>query len=382
MHPRITIPRSVVRHLFVLLLCNGGFLFSPLSSAQHCPYGRVDLAALSAQMERTKDPNVILRSAAIAGPALLPVLHRLSKPGMSLATVAGAAQVSLAKLGDENAVAELIDELNGGRAFNPPSTAIGKLLFVGNSKAITVLLNYLAAHPTPVWEGWQVDNPYDIRRGVIIGLADILEEAPIRKNGKYQGTIEEWVSWWKRGQLKPNPLSISDDFQEPYLQCLCRKIEWGFPMAIIDLGATGDARAVPIIQKLGNMGYPFEGYAGSRAPYIWLRHDYVETALAAWGDAEAFAIVEHELQTDAFQTAILKLQVIGGKKALAALMDANVNPDYGMFNQALFKSLSEMVRNPPLRENADPTAENRRAWGEWWAKNKDTAKFVEPSPYE
>jgi hypothetical protein len=199
---------------------------------------------------------------------------------------------------------------------------------------------------------------------------------------KYQGTIEDWVSWWKHGKLKPNPLSISGDFQEPYLRCLCRKIEWGFPMAIIDLGATGDARTVPIIHNLGTMGYPFEGYAGTRAPYIWLRHDYIETALAAWGDAEAFAIIEHEVQTNAFQIAILKLRVIGGKKAMTTLMDANVNPDYGMFNRALFKSLSEMVKNPPLPENADPTAENRRARGDWWAKNKDTARFVRVSPYE
>jgi hypothetical protein len=106
-------------------------------------------------MEQTKDPNVILRSAAIAGPAVLPVLHRLSKPEMSLETVAGAAQVSLAKLGDETAAAELSDELNGRSTLSPASSAIQKLLLVGNSKAINILLNYLAAHPTPMLEGRQ-----------------------------------------------------------------------------------------------------------------------------------------------------------------------------------------------------------------------------------
>src|SRR5580704_5724446 len=145
MNWRITIRRRVARHLFVFLLGSGSFL-SSLAFAQHCPYGRVDVAALTAQMEHTKDPNVILRSTAIAGQAVLPVLHRLSKPRMSLETVAGAAQVSLAKLGDKNAMTELIDELNRGRAFNPPSSAIQMLLLVGNSKTITILLNYLAAH--------------------------------------------------------------------------------------------------------------------------------------------------------------------------------------------------------------------------------------------
>jgi hypothetical protein len=31
-------------------------------------------------------------------------------------------------------------------------------------------------------------------------------------------------------------------------------------MALVDLAASGDQRAVPRIQKLGTMGYPFNGF--------------------------------------------------------------------------------------------------------------------------
>jgi hypothetical protein len=121
---------------------------------------------------------------------------------------------------------------------------------------------------------------------------------------------------------------------------------------------------------------------GSKAPYLWLRHDYVEAALATWGDAEEFGIVAHELRSNAFQNAILKLQIIGGKKAVSALMDADINPGYAMFNHALFPALSRMVQDPPLPADAEPSAENRQKWKDWWLSNKEKARFVKVSPFE
>jgi hypothetical protein len=331
-------------------------------------------------MEETKDPNVILRSTAIAGPAVISVLRRISKPRMPLDTVPGAAQVSLAKLDDEKSIVELNEELNGKNTDRDPRLAIPKLLFVDNGKSIAILLKFLNAYPDPIIVGYEVDNPYDLRRLLIVALTDMVEYADDRAYGKHPRSTEEWEDSWKHGKATPIPLSLGIDSQNPYLECLCRKIEFGFPMAMIDLAATGDPRVVPILLKLQTIGYRNEGYAGSRAPYVWVRHDYVETSLAKWGDAEEFAILEHALQVN--QTSILKLQVIGGKKAVAALLESNTNPNYGMYNQALFKSLSEMVEDPPLPGNADPTIENLRKWRDWWARNKDTARFVYPAPYE
>jgi hypothetical protein len=219
----------------------------------------MDLAKLAAGMEQTSDPNVILRSAAIAGTAVMPVLRRLSKPEMHLDTVAGAAQVSLAKLGDEQAMIELDEELNGKPTFGGPTMAISKLLFVANGRAIKLLTTYLASHPEPIMVGYEVDNPYDLRRGLIVALSNMVEYADDSAYGKHPRSTEEWEDSWKHGKDTPIPLFLSIDLQNPYLGCLCRKIEWGFPMAMIDLAATGDPRIVPILLKLASIGYPMKG---------------------------------------------------------------------------------------------------------------------------
>jgi hypothetical protein len=354
-------------------------IFASHAAAQKCPDGPIDVAALTAQMETTKDPNVILRAAAIAGHIVVPTLRKLAIPETSPETVGGAAQASLAKLGDEATYAELESELNR-KDFRYTVWTIDKLLVVNTPRSIAMLMAYLNAHPGPITLGCEVDHCHDYVSAIFDAIADVVENAPIRTDGKFTGSREDWIHWSKCE--KPIPFSISEDFQDAYEQCLGRKVEWGFDMALVDLGGTGDQRAVPAIRKLGTMGYPYKGYVGTRAPFIWLRHDYVETALAELGDAEAFAIIVHELHTNACQTASLKMQIVGGEKAVSALLDASVNPDYAMFNQALFKSLSQMVQDPPLPANADPSAENLHIWQAWWAKNKDTARFLKVSAYE
>jgi hypothetical protein len=347
--------------------------------AQGCPRGPIDVAALTAQMETTTDPNVILRAAAIAGQNVVPTLRKLGIPESSPETVGGAAQASLAKLGDEATYAELEIELNR-KDFRYTVWTLDKLLIVNTPKSISIIMAYLDAHPGPIMLGCEVDHCHDYVSTIFDALADVVEDAPIRNKGKFTGSREDWINSSKHEKLIP--FSISGDFQDPYEQCLGRKVEWGFDMALVDLGGTGDQRAVPAIKKLGTMGYPYKGYVGTRAPFIWLRHDYVETSLAELGNAEAFAIIVHELHTNAFQTAVLKMQIVGGKKAVWALLEASVNPDYAMFNQALFKSLSAMVQDPPLPPNADPSAENLHTWQAWWAKNKDTSRFLKVAAYE
>jgi hypothetical protein len=146
MNQQITLAKIVGRRLCFSVFLLGSFVV-PVPLGQHCPHGRMDSAKLAAGMEQTSDPNVILRSAAVAGTAVIQALRRLSKLEMHLGTVAGAAQVSLAKLGDEQAMKELDQELNGKRTFGGPTTAISKLLFVANGKAIKLLTTYIAAHP-------------------------------------------------------------------------------------------------------------------------------------------------------------------------------------------------------------------------------------------
>jgi hypothetical protein len=77
-----------------------GFFWVGQAWAQKCPRGPVNLSELTAQMESTKDPNVILRAAAIGGQALMHELRNLPIPETSSETVGGAAEASLAKLGE------------------------------------------------------------------------------------------------------------------------------------------------------------------------------------------------------------------------------------------------------------------------------------------
>ena len=357
--------------------------------AQQCPRGPIDVPALTEQIYEAKDPNVVFRAAAIGGQALIPALRQIAKPGKSAETVASAAQVSLAKLGDSHTMAELDDELNG--RGDPPKygyfpSVVDKLLLVGNERAIAILMNYLAANRDRALMVYSVsDAPeYDERREMIIALADIVVNAPLKGNGKYKGNIEDWVDWHTRDKVKPVPLSISGDFQDPYMQCLGRKAEWGFSMAILDLAGTGDQRVVPIVKKIAGMGYPYTGYVGSKAPYIWLRHDYVEIALAELGDAKNFDIVARQVSPYAYETGILKLQIVGGRKSVQALIDSisHVDASTAAYAKPLLSTLSKMVENPPLPPDATPSVENLQKWKDWWAQNKDTARFVKMRPFE
>ena len=318
---------------------------------------------------------MILRAAAIGGPALIPELRKLSIPETSWNTVGGAAELSLAKLGDEATYAELDAELNG-HGFRYSVGALGKLSMVNTPRSIAMILANLEAHPGPITLGCETDACYDLVPLIYESLADVVENAPIKFKGKYRGSREDWLAW-SRHEI-PIPFSISGEFQDPYEQCLGRKVEWGFDMALVDLGAAGDQRAVRRIRKYGTMGYPYHGYVGTRAPsnLIWLRHDYVETSLAQLGDTKEFGVIVAHLKTNSFQTEIQKLQIIGGKDAVEALVNSS-NYLNTVWGGPFLKALAQMVENPPLPPDANPTVENIRKWKDWWAKKEGRGEIRE-----
>jgi hypothetical protein len=122
--------------------------------AQVCPPGKVDSGKLGKRVAQAGrqfdqfhpddpdssgppgDSDTIYRASAIGGKALIPALRGISKPWMAPDTVPGAAQVSLAKLGVEEAKQQLINELEA--IEEPPGTtartwwAPRKLACVGN----------------------------------------------------------------------------------------------------------------------------------------------------------------------------------------------------------------------------------------------------------
>jgi hypothetical protein len=360
--------------------------------AQQCSRGPIDIPALSEQIYEAKDPNVVFRAAAIGGQALIPALRQITKPGKSAETVVGAAQVSLAKLGDPHAMAELDEDLHVGANADYSryvrfDAAIYKLLLVGNERAVSILMDFLVANrDRPLMVYSVADAPaYDERYEMIKALGDIVVNAPLKGNGEYNGTLQDWIDWYARDKAKPILLSVSGGFQDPYMQCLGRKVEWGFSMAILDLAGTGDQRVLPIVKRIAAMGYPYTGYVGSKAPYIWLRHDYVELALAELGDAKNFDIVARQVSPYAYETGILKLQIVGGRKSVQVLINSmsSINsPAYAAYTKPLLSTVSRMVENPPLPPDATPSVENLQKWKDWWATKKDTARFVKMPPFE
>lgn len=196
-----------------LLAVTAGFLCVKQTWAQKCPHDPVNTAELADQMESTKDPNVILRAAAIGGPALIPELRKLSIPETSAGTVGGAAQISLAKLGDEATYAELDVELNEhGPRYSV--WALERLLMVNTHDRFLMILGYLEARPEPITLGCETDACYDYVPLIFESLADVVENAPIKIKDKYRpiGSIGDWVAWSK--QEKPISFTISREFQD------------------------------------------------------------------------------------------------------------------------------------------------------------------------
>jgi hypothetical protein len=205
-------------------VCLLAFLFcQPSLFAQVCPRGNVYKAAPLGEVLDANSPDVILRYAAISGEIVAPSLRHLSKQGAGVDSIPGAAQVSLARLGDKNALEQLKEELN-----NPKTSylAYPKLVHVATNEAVAALMNYIRAHasdPSPPWS----DYLRDMRIAIVVAISEHLQIGPILQNGNFSSSLSDWVTWWDQNAAKPVTLSISGDFRDPYLQCLARKVEWG-----------------------------------------------------------------------------------------------------------------------------------------------------------
>jgi len=358
-----------------LLLCSTLRL-----SAQTCPFHGTDIASLTDQVERTTDPGTIYRAAAIAGKSLAPVLRSLSKADMGANTIPGAAQVSLAKLNDEDAMEQLLQEMKGK---SPP---IRKLVRVGDDRAISILMTFVVEHRHD--ESLQRDfGDYteDIRYEILDLLAKQLEIGPLVSARDFSVSIGDWVAWWDLHKDKPIALSISSRVGDPYLQCLARKVEWGFPNAIFDMANAENAEVLPVLRILERVG---------RQDFtLKTIHGRAQFALAKLGDEESFGVIARDLDVGEYDQSTEALQMLGGKQAVAALVNAMNTPEFARYHLSLrgadpeaitaaqrerddliIRILSTMVANPP--PVTGDLESRKKQWKDWWGKNKDTAQFV------
>jgi hypothetical protein len=374
--------------------------------AQTCPRGEVNESELIAKIAeagnqfaqfRLDDPNhsvpgpdrnIIYRLAAIGGDALIPSLRRISQPGMPENDIPGAAQTSLARLGDTEALEQLEQEM---KETNHGGWATGKLLRAADDGAIAILMRFLAAHLTD--NSLYVDmGDYgsDVRYAIINGLAPALLNPPTEPSGVPTVTLDKWAAWWEQNKGKPLTLVISGDLQDPYLQCLARKFEWGFPEAILDLGAAGNSQAIPALRKLTLMGDQ-----RLRASGINTVRGRAQAALAKLGDVDEFKAIADELESPGCFDAVIKMEYIGGRKAAEALVESlkgtnflSEYPDYKNdgrnaprmklgHDQAITNTLAKMVVSPP---EISGKPGSKRMWLAWWAKNSESAQIVQ-QPY-
>ena len=310
-----------------------------------------------------------------------PLLTQLSKPGMPVNSTIGAAQVSLARLGNRSAITELANELS---ERSTTYKAYPKLVRVGNDDAVAILINYLRAHlsdPSPPWTDYQ----HDTRVYIVELLSERLSTGPIAQNdGFISNSPAEWVAWWDRNKARPVTLSISRDVRDPYLKCLARKVEWGFPDAIFDMVRTSDPQVIPVLKLLATWGNP------KRRPFILKSlQGRAQVGLLQLGDPEELKAVKRELDLPGCASAIEELRQLGGPVAAKILIDALDSPNYlpqyrtepGYQrlvlerDEAISNALSSLVSSPP---NVKNPSGSKKVWTDWWSRNGGSAQFVRP----
>ncbi|HXA00127.1 MAG TPA: hypothetical protein VN025_20385 [Candidatus Dormibacteraeota bacterium] len=382
------------------------------SSGQACPSGKPNLAALAHGISRAAsqfaeynpedldnsgppvNANIIYRSAAIGGRDLIPILRRVSRPGFSPEEVPGAAQVSLSKFGVRRSLTELKQELDG-KLGTGPWWAPRKLARVGNDVAFGLLLTHLEVKSRDA-SRYVIHSDYgeDPLLEVVYSLSafDLLLDAPTHERYS-EAAIQIWVDWWNTARTKQNFLAISErPFADSRLQCLARKISWGYPYAILDLADSGDKRVGPLLTDLLRVGDKSEA-VGSFDTVRGL----AQTGLAILGDRQQFDLIVHELDTLQYKDATRKLVAIGGEHAVSTLIlgfDSPTfladRPDYtgdkehigGIINdrdRAIAYALTLLVVTPP--DNSGDSA-SKATWTAWWSTHSLTAKFTPRPKYE
>lgn len=385
----------------------GSLIVALLSGApafgQSCPRAEPNIAELSAKVAQAArqfrqyfpndldnsgpppDSTIIYRASAVGGKAMIPALRRIAKPGMDPGTVPGEAQVALAKLGDSAAFDEIAHELEWREGNGYAAQKLGQ---VGSLEAVRVLLKYFFAHAADP-DRFQSDGDYgsDSMRGVVEALASFVRNPP-SLGGSVSGNANDWAAWWDHNKGNPLAFSFSGSLRNPFLQCLARKVDWGFPDAILDLGTAGNPEAIPALKTLTQLGDQ-----RVRASGIETIRGRAQAALAKLGVGEEFQTIVRELESPGSLDAVLKMQYIGGRRAAEAMLESlkgakflDDYPDWkydgknapGILfdhDEAIENALIKMVVSPP-----DTTGEqrNKGKWLAWRAQNKNTAQFAPP----
>jgi hypothetical protein len=399
------------------------------------PYTAALLNRLQGYCERDEVPSTfdLYALASVAGEDAIPALRKIaawpinSLPASRCPQWVAASRDMLAKLGDESSRSLLDAQLGKPETAH---NALASLSFVGDDRALLALIHYLVDHaedPAMVQDfgDYSVDSRDELlqeidsirRRRLVPGLP-AADYSP--------GGIAQWKDYLAKYEGQKLTFPVYPNVSDPYLKCLARRVEWGYPDAILAIAASGNNSAASILRQFPSPAQnALMGFVRS-VPFSNLRHwsliqGNAQVALAQLGDHEMFDRIVSELGGAFAYESVRKLEFLGGKPAVDALVNALSVPDevvekarakacgqsiycYGSglipykpiwtvtpmyveidretclterYHACLIGVLALMVKNPPLPSAAPATPENVQRWKDWWTGNKDHAIFVQ-----
>jgi hypothetical protein len=361
---------------------------------------------------------------AVADQEAIPALRRLADlptnegPGLRCIAWVMQARMALAKLGDEKYRAGL---------------RIEEQSFIGDDRALVGLIEYLIAHakdPSMIHNFGDYDS--DEREGLLFQIDTIrrrrrVPDLPLADFSDMG--VAQWKAYLEKHKGQQRTFPAYMEVADPYLRCLARRVDWAYADALLAIAANGGDEALPILRKFTPPWKPeMMGYvvAAPLNPNWSILQGNLQVALAQAGDAGAFQQIVAELNGGTAYESVRKLEYIGGRRAVDALVKAldlseddvqrararqcglqtYCYPDARMSWKSIWESdsyhahipretcagvnfhtcvagvLGSMVENPPVSAGAQGTARNVEAWKEWWARNREKAEFtvkVEPT---
>jgi hypothetical protein len=370
--------------------------------------------------------------AAVAGDEAIPTLRKIAEwptdtgTGYYCQRWVRTARVALAKLGDKMYRDALDEALQDPKHQYPP---IDELAIVADDRALQTLIEYLIAHANdPAMYNDFGDYGSDTRDWLVREIDTIRRRrrVPDLPSADYSPAgIAQWKDYLERHKDVQLSFPVYLNVSDPYLKCLARKVEWGYPDAILGIAAFGGDAALPILRQFPRpsagdpMGFGAVGYGTLfERPGLWTAvQGNTQVGLAQLGDREMFEQIVSELSGKNAYEAARKLEFIGGEQAVDALIHSldmteeaarklqNLETPQRAYlpiwrasaigvqgeieqetctpfsshpyQECVMGVLPLMVKDPPLPANAKMSIENIQMWKGWWTKNKDQAVFAQ-----
>jgi hypothetical protein len=371
--------------------------------------------------------------ASVAGEDAIPALRKIAAwptdrlPGSRCPQWVTASRDMLAKLGDTDSRSLLDAQLRKPESAN--DNVLASLSFIGDDRALLALIHYLVDHAEdPAMIEDFGDYSVDRREGLLQDIDSIRRRrrVPGLPIADYSPAgIAQWKEYLATHEGQQLTFSVYPNVSDPYLQCLARRVEWGYPDAILAIAASGNNSAAYILRQFppptqkALMGFAQSGPFSNLRRWSFIQGN-IQVALAQLGDQEMFDRIVSELGGAFAYESVRKLEFLGGKPAVDALVNALSVPDevvekarskacgqsiycFGggdywkpiwtvtpmaveidretclkeRYHACLIGVLALMVKNPPLPSSAPATPENILKWKNWWTASKDHAIFMQ-----